>query len=143
MSWGCQHVRFHCVCVITDWGDETATNITPITTNNCDFMTALELPPCIKMERKTCERSYTTPIKKKSACSLRSAAEFSFVLSGFQGGEKKALLMLALVQEEAFQRTKHKWFSSIQTNRFRVEKIEKIKSLGNCRTLMYFKIQIN
>ena len=79
MSRGCQHVRFHCVCVTADQSDETRISFILITMNKCDRMTTLELSSFIKKERKKCKSGYTTLIKK-SACSLRSAVDITFVL---------------------------------------------------------------
>lgn len=78
-SRGCQHVGFHCVCVTADQSDETRISFILITMNKCDRVTTLELSSFIKKERKRCKSGYTTLIKK-SACSLRSAVDITFVL---------------------------------------------------------------
>lgn len=79
MRRGCQHVRFYCVCVTANQSDETRIGFTLITINKCDLRTALELSSFIKKEKKKCKNGYTTLIRK-SACSLRSAVDFNFIL---------------------------------------------------------------
>lgn len=67
-----------CLCDC-DQSDETRISFILIATNKCDRMTTLELSSFMKKERKKCKSGYTTLIKK-SACSLRSAVDITFVL---------------------------------------------------------------
>lgn len=61
-------------------GDEARISFIPIAANKCDFMTAPELSSVIQKERRDVNVAVQS-LSQNSACSLRSAADFNFILS--------------------------------------------------------------